>query len=74
MNGLLPRKPQLTTWGAYDPSDLSRYLDEANEAGMSNHVIARHLGVSIDRIVYMTGVEGRRILDRRLHMLAECRL
>jgi hypothetical protein len=70
---LLPRKPSLTTWGAYDTIDLARYLEEAAVGGMSNLEIARHLGVDMHRIIYLTSKDGQRTQGRRMQMLAECR-
>lgn len=73
MTLVFPSKPALTTWGAYDTIDLARYLQEATGGGMRNDQIARHLGVSIDRVVYFLSRDGRAVQERRMTMLAECR-
>jgi hypothetical protein len=68
-----PRKPILTTWGAYDTIDLARYLQEATGGGMRNDQIARHLGVGMDRVAYFLSRDGQAVQEKRLRMLAECR-
>lgn len=70
---LYPRKPALTTWGAYDPIDLARYFGEADEMKLGEALIARHLGVEVHRVIFMRSRDGQAVQDRRMTMLAECR-
>lgn len=70
---LFPRKPALTTWGAYDTIDLARYFEEADRAKMGEAQIARQLGVDVHRVIFMRGRDGQSIQERRMLMLAECR-
>jgi hypothetical protein len=51
----LPKKPGLTRRGCYKKDELRNYLIECDKLRAPLYLIAEHLRVPLDRIIYITG-------------------
>ena len=66
-------RPRLTDRGTYDPAELWDYLVEAERQKKSPYEVAAALNVSVDRIIYATGL-GRYLFKRKADLYRRARM